>query len=340
MFRKGKCWLAAVLAFLLCLSSVAYGSVVEQEVPVVLDIQQDPVVRDEPLFAPMNILENNPGFEMGLRSEVWSDLHLDPGGLRIPTDGMPIPLIYQYDYRKMVCSLDGGTKSVASSGCGAAAASMLIAYIRQNFDQTPYTLFYWAVDQGWYYGDGLHYEAIRDMLSDYGVGSHLEKISRDGIISALDANQPVVIKMGPGVFTNNGHYIVLRGLDENGYVLVNDPNSSSRSQYGYSIAQILRECKSSYILVAHAREEHAANRKPGISATQDGKFESPYYANVRYESVNLRKAPVDGEIVTSVKQGTVLNVIGEAMAEGRGWCMVEHEGNMLYIRGDMITVLS
>lgn len=308
--------------------------------PVVSDVEMEPVAKDDLLYTPPPALENNSGFIMGMRSEISSDLRLNSGSLRIPSDGMPIPLIYQYDYRKMVCSLYGSTKSVASSGCGAAAASMLIAYIRQNYDQTPYTLFYWAVDQGWYHGDGLHYEAIRKLLSNYGVGSHLARVSGDAIVSALKGNQPIVIKMGPGTFTNNGHYIVLRGLDEDGWVLVNDPNSSSRSQYSYPISLILRECKDRYMLVAHARAENAGGRQAEVSATRDGKFDEPYCAIVKRDSVNLRKAPVSGEVVISVKKGTSLNVTGEVMADGEGWCKVDYQGHALYIRGDMIKVLS
>ena len=308
--------------------------------PVVSDVEAEPVATDEPLYTPPPGLENNPGFIMGVRSEISADLYLNSGDLRIPSDGMPIPLIYQYDYRKMVCSLDGVTKSVASSGCGAAAASMLIAYIRRNYDQTPYTLFYWAVEQGWYYGDGLHYEAIRKMLSNYGVGSHLARVSSENIISALRSYQPVVIKVGPGTFTNNGHYIVLRGLDEDGWVLVNDPNSSSRSQDSYPLSLILRECKDKYMLVAHARPENAGDRQTKVSANRDGEFEEPYSVSVKRDSVNLRKAPVNGEVVTSVKKGTVLNVTGEVMAGGQAWYAVDYQGQPLYIRGDMIKVLS
>ena len=313
--------------------------------------------------------EHVPSFEMRGRSKAWSDLHLDPGSLRIPSDGMPIPLLYQFDYKKSVCRVDGDSKSVASSGCGAAAASMLIAYIRQNYDQTPYTLFYWAADHGRYRGDGLDYEGIRTLLINHGVDTRLLSASSEGIISALKENRPIIIKMGPGTFTDGGHYIVLRGLDEDGNVLVNDPNSSSRSQRSYSASLIARECKSDHMIVAYTlpggaekakeaepKQEAAAepmvtvqetpepvveeeeNPAPveAASETEDGVFEGSYLARVSYKSVNLREAPVDGLVVTSVKEGAVLRVINEVSAEGRVWCAVEYEGNTLYIRGDMI----
>ena len=39
--------------------------------------------------------------------------------------------------------------------------------------------------------------------------------------------------MGPGTFTKGGHYIVLRGLDANGNVIVADPASRERSNTTY-----------------------------------------------------------------------------------------------------------
>ena len=320
--------------------------------------------------------EEGPRFEMRSRSKEWSNLHLDPGGLRIPSNGMPIPLLYQYDYNKTVCIWEGDSKSVATSGCGAASASMVIAYVHKNYDQTPYTLFYRAADNGWYRGDGLDYDAIRSLLSSNGVDSRLMGVSSDGIISALRENRPIIIKMGPGTFTDDGHYIVLRGLDEDGKVLVNDPNSSSRSQRSYSAQQIARECKSQHMIVVYTRPDdmpvqveeptpeqtsepapemmeeiqestsvaETAEAEPvreedipaEVPASEDGVFEGAYLGAVNYKSVNLREAPVDGLIVTSVKEGTVLRVVGEVMAEGRVWCAVEYRGSTLYIRGDML----
>lgn len=36
--------------------------------------------------------------------------------------------------------------------------------------------------------------------------------------------------MGKGHFTNNGHFIVLRGITENGKILVNDPTDFSQGR--------------------------------------------------------------------------------------------------------------
>jgi hypothetical protein len=65
----------------------------------------------------------------------------------------------------------------------------------------------------------------------------------DVILGALRDGHPVIAHMGKGTFTNDGHYIVLRGIAEDGKIFVNDPNSSSRSQKTYSLDLIMREAK-------------------------------------------------------------------------------------------------
>ncbi|MCD8152609.1 MAG: C39 family peptidase [Clostridiales bacterium] len=39
--------------------------------------------------------------------------------------------------------------------------------------------------------------------------------------------------MGPGDFTTGGHFIVLTGIDSDGNVIVNDPNSRINSEKHY-----------------------------------------------------------------------------------------------------------
>ena len=52
--------------------------------------------------------------------------------------------------------------------------------------------------------------------------------------------------MGKGHFTNNGHFIVLRGITENGKILVNDPNSREKSKKEWSVSIIVSEAKGAW----------------------------------------------------------------------------------------------
>ena len=228
--------------------------------------EQSPETSVEPTPSPT---PEPPSFELLSRSKSHANNHLDADRLSIPKEGMAIPQIYQYDYGRAVCLVGGKNKSVASSGCGATSASMLIAYIAKNYDQTPYTLFYWAARNGRYRGDGLDFATVKQMLSNYGIHSKVMGVSADGIVDALNANRPIIILMGPGTFTKAGHYIVLRGLDDSGKVLVNDPNSASRSAQSFSLDLIVREAKGSHMLVAYTQPEEAADEEALPDESED-----------------------------------------------------------------------
>lgn len=159
---------------------------------------------------------------------------------------MNIPKIYQFDYKQTVCTIDGQRKSVSTSGCGAASMSMVICYLTGNTtSQNPYTLFKWAYNEGYYSGDGLGHSAVSAMGRLYGVSGTW--IGKDGeaIITALKSGHPIIAHMGKGIFTRNGHYIVLRGVTDDGKILVNDPNSESRSEKAYPLSTILNQSKTS-----------------------------------------------------------------------------------------------
>ena len=51
------------------------------------------------------------------------------------------------------------------------------------------------------------------------------------MLKALSEGHPVISSQRAGLFTNGGHFIVLRGVTANGKVLVNDPNDSASKNY-------------------------------------------------------------------------------------------------------------
>ncbi len=184
---------------------------------------------------------------MGYGSSDWSgvtsiDPNYQPG---MSGNIMKIRALYQFDYKKVVCVIDGEKKSVSSSGCGATSMCMAIHYLTGNTAPTPYTLFKWAYDNGHYSGNGLGHGAVSAMGELYGVTG--KWIGKDGakIIAALNSGHPVIAHMGPGIFTKQGHYIVLKGVTDDGKILVNDPNSKSRTGKAYPLSTILKQAKTS-----------------------------------------------------------------------------------------------
>lgn len=176
---------------------------------------------------------------MGKPATDWSSI------IDVPEGGMDIPLYLQGDYRQTVCYIDGEAKSVATSGCGATSVSMVIAYLTGNTAQTPYTLFKWAYEHGYYSGDGLGHSCLTQLAGLYGVKGTWIENDASIITAALQAGYPVVAHMGPGIFTSSGHYIVLRGITADGYVLVNDPGSRKRNRYAYKLSTVVAQARTS-----------------------------------------------------------------------------------------------
>ena len=166
----------------------------------------------------------------------------------VPSDeqGMPIPILYQTDYPTIVCTIRGLPRSVASSGCGATSASMIIAYLTGNTEQTPYTLFYEAVQTGRYQGAGLDHNTLIWLLNKYGVHGKWIYNDAKAIRQALEEGKPVMAHMGPGIFTRMGHYVVLRGIASDGKVLLNDPISPFKTHRKFPMQTLLNEAKNSH----------------------------------------------------------------------------------------------
>lgn len=164
---------------------------------------------------------------------------------KVPTDGlgMPIPMLFQGDYKEPLCIIDGKTRTVASSGCGPTSMSMIIAYLTGNTTQTPYTLFKQVLEFRGYYGAGVNHDALSHLAEEYGI--HSKWISNDAeqIIHALAEGKPVIAHMGPGIFTKGGHYLVLRGLTKEGLIVVNDPASRYRTGRAYPVDVFIQQAR-------------------------------------------------------------------------------------------------
>ena len=162
----------------------------------------------------------------------------------VPYGGMPVPALIQHDYKTPVATLYGRDISVWTSGCGADAVSMVVGYLTGETRQTPYTLFRWAAEHGFYKGSGLDHDALTAMAALYGVKGWWTASDADAILRALNAGQPVIAHMGPGAFTNSGHYIVLRGVAPDGTIYINDPAKLENCYKTYPLDQIIQESKS------------------------------------------------------------------------------------------------
>jgi hypothetical protein len=157
-----------------------------------------------------------------------------------------IPLFLQYDRRWGMFNY-GRSGTISSSGCGPTSLAMIIVGLTGDLSVNP------KVIADWSYTNGYRVEGVGSSWSLFSAGAtnwNIEcteiPVTATAISNALREVKPLIISMGAGHFTNSGHFIVLRGITESGKILVNDPNSSERSQMEWSSQIIVNEAKGAW----------------------------------------------------------------------------------------------
>lgn len=136
-----------------------------------------------------------------------------------------------------ISQFDGGSygdSSYADEGCAPASAAMLI---NQNLGGNAASLQSagnYAVKKGYKVdGDGTKPGYFKDIMSQYGMDSDYTS-SKSSIMDNLQSGQPTILlgkdssntSKANSPFGSNPHYVVATGTDNNGNVVVNDPESN------------------------------------------------------------------------------------------------------------------
>lgn len=153
-----------------------------------------------------------------------------------------IPLLIQWDKRWGYAHYGDGW--IGNSGCGPTSLSMVVIGLTGETDWNPLMVSAFSEAHGWYIPEvGTAWELMTEGAPLLGLTVEEGSVSADYIRENLSPKTPFISSMRPGDFTRSGHLIVLRGFDENGRVLVNDPNSPERSSKAWDIDVLLPQIK-------------------------------------------------------------------------------------------------
>ncbi len=137
------------------------------------------------------------------------------------------PLLLQWDSRWAYDTY--GDSTVAAAGCGPVCLSMVILSLTGDASATPTEICRFSEENGHYVADnGTSWTLMAAAGEEYGLRVETVPLWEPHIKSALDNGGMVICVVGPGNFTTFGHYIVIYGYNDDGF-LINDPNSISRS---------------------------------------------------------------------------------------------------------------
>lgn len=138
-----------------------------------------------------------------------------------------VPLLMQWDQRWGYNSY--GEDMVGVAGCGPTCMTMAYLYLTGDTSMNPRKMAEYAYNNGFYTEAGTSWSFFTEGAADLGLSGSELSLSEAEMKHTLDNGGLIVCSMRPGDFTTTGHFILLRGYDENGFY-VNDPNSRKNSE--------------------------------------------------------------------------------------------------------------
>ena len=160
------------------------------------------------------------------------------------TDGA-VEVVYFNQLDERYANEPYGTDDIGGYGCGPTAMSIVVSSLAGDIVD-PIEMAQWSYENGyWCSKSGSYHALIPAAAKAWGLpveGCTASEPQR--IVDALGEGKLVVALMTKGHFTSSGHFIVLRGVQDE-QILVADPASTSRSQKAWDLSIILNEASKS-----------------------------------------------------------------------------------------------
>lgn len=156
----------------------------------------------------------------------------------------PIPHYYQMD-KRWGNYLYGGSDPLKKYGCGPTSVAIVISALT-NKTITPPKMAQWSFEHNyWVYRSGSLHSLIPNACKAYGL--EVEKLSlydSDSIREILELDKLIICLMGPGHFTEQGHFIVIHGMYSDGTIAIFDPFSKKNTKKHWKLQTLIQELSS------------------------------------------------------------------------------------------------
>ncbi len=143
--------------------------------------------------------------------------------------------------------LYGGVDPMSSYGCGPVCVAMIINSFSPT-RVTPIDMADWSVANGNYARhSGSYHSLIPDSLTAFGLNvESVEDRSVENAENLLRTGHILVALMGKGSLTENGHFIIIANLNENGNVYIADPANYENCTKEWDLQLLMDELKGAY----------------------------------------------------------------------------------------------
>lgn len=181
--------------------------------------------------------------------------------------GRNLPLFKQWDDNWADKPFSNGT--LWTSGCAPTSMAMALSWAVGKYI-SPVEVADYATSNGLVASDGVHGATFIPAVAEhYGVDMR-QTSDKEEVINLLRQGIPVVAAHDPGMFTDYGHFLVYSGIDENGRVMINDPNGGVRhsDDATFSLDEIFNQESADYYVFDRVPENAGAD----MGAVYDDEF--------------------------------------------------------------------
>lgn len=152
------------------------------------------------------------------------------------------PVFFQYDDRWKDEKYGDGTMEF--TGCGPTCLSMVVCGLTETDDYDPVTVARLADKWGYYAaGAGSKWTLMSEGAEQLGLTVHEVTFDENHIREELMEGRPIICVVGPGDFTTTGHFIVLCEVEEDGRILIHDPNSEANCRRTWGLDELMPQIK-------------------------------------------------------------------------------------------------
>lgn len=136
-----------------------------------------------------------------------------------------------------------GGSTIQAAGCGPTAVAVCYSSLTGKKADVP-KMCDQAYKHGWYYtGQGCSHNVVAGLSKLYGLNCKGIGYSKESVEKALRAGHPVVALMGPGDFTDSGHFVVLTRMVGKDKVKVADVGSRANTYKTWSLKKVVQQGK-------------------------------------------------------------------------------------------------
>ncbi|OTN77398.1 hypothetical protein A5886_002498 [Enterococcus sp. 8G7_MSG3316] len=154
----------------------------------------------------------------------------DDASLYLQDMGIDTPLYLQTNERWAYDNYGfDGDQTIAENGCAIASIAMVASAIT-GYEVLPTEVLDWAGDSYYSAGQGTDWRIFSDYANAFGYQYQDLGTDIDLVADYLSDDQPVIVSVSAGEFTETGHIMVLAGMRED-QVIVLDPNDSPEKQH-------------------------------------------------------------------------------------------------------------